>query len=152
MITCLQITITQSYTLLKFPISSQKVISWRSERLKLISPAHRALGRNEWVKFFVLNQTSLICQPGWMWVRLFIDLNTASIVFHLNSMSKPVVQAYLLDISSQGIIKLFTSETLISKSKTHSWKYCSVLFVLHTYYSVKDKHCVWSHKIDFEYF
>lgn len=128
--TCLQITIIQTYTLLKFPISSQKVISWRSERLKLILPAHRALGRNEWVKFLVLNQPSLICQPGWMCVRLFIDLNTASIVFDLHSMCKPVVQVYnyLMDISSQGIIKLFTSETLISKSITLSWKYCSVLF------------------------
>lgn len=128
--TCLQITIIQTYTLLKCPISSQKVISWQSERLKLISPLHRALGRNEWVKFLVLNQPSLICQPGWMCVRLFIDLNTASIRFDLHSICKPVVQAYncLMDISSQGIIKLFASETLISKSKTHSWKYCSLLF------------------------
>lgn len=75
----------------------------------------RAPGRNERVQFLVLNQPSLICQPGWMCVRLFLDLNTACIMFDLHSMCKPIVQAwnYWMDMSSQGIIELFT-ETFIN--------------------------------------
>lgn len=122
-------TIVQTYTWQKCPITSQKVISWRSERLKLILPALRAPGRNERLQFLVLNQPSLICQPGWMCVRLFLDLNTACIMFDLRSMCKPIVQAwnYRMDNYVQSryywIIRQY-----IYKSKIHSCKFWSVFF------------------------